>query len=189
MSPSSTAWNGCLLFQPGFCGASALTRAKMKANWTYIGCSHHSVPSLSKVAMRWSGGTKSGPPLLVTRATKLVIDVLVAPSFHDGSGSPCACATPSESDCSGTLASTPASAVRRVSMVRFMAMLLLKPSLTALELPRPESLLSCPEATEMINGGAGRRECERLKRFREHLLQVILSCDANGDVRVEILAA
>ena len=52
MSPSSTALNGCLVFQPGFCGASALTRSRMKASWTYIGCSIHSVPSLSKVAMR-----------------------------------------------------------------------------------------------------------------------------------------
>jgi hypothetical protein len=90
MSPSSTALNGCLVFQPGFCGAIALTRSRMKANCTYIGCSIHSVPSLSKVAMRWSGGTKSGPPWVVTRATKLVIDDLVAPSFQDGSGSACA---------------------------------------------------------------------------------------------------
>ena len=58
----------------------------------YIGCSIHSVPSLSKVAMRWSGGTKSGPPCVVTRATKVVIADLVAPSFQDGSGSACASA-------------------------------------------------------------------------------------------------
>ena len=77
MSPSSTALNGCLVFQLGFCGASALTRSRMKASWTYIGCSIHSVPSLSKVAMRWSSGTKSGP--LVTRATKSVIDALGRP--------------------------------------------------------------------------------------------------------------
>jgi hypothetical protein len=69
-----------------------LTRSKTKANWTYIGCSIHSVPSLSKVAMRWSGGTKSGPPCVVTRATKLVIDDLEVPSFQDGSGSVCASA-------------------------------------------------------------------------------------------------
>ena len=56
------------------CGASALTRSRTKASWTYIGCSIHSVPSLSKVAMRWSAGTKSGPPCVVTRATKSVID-------------------------------------------------------------------------------------------------------------------
>ena len=63
MSPSSTALNGCLVFQSGFCGASALTRSSAKANWTYIGCSHHSVPSLSNVAMRSAGGTKSGAAL------------------------------------------------------------------------------------------------------------------------------
>ena len=51
-SPSSTALNGCLVFQSGFFGASALTRSRMKASCTYIGCSIHSVPSLSKVAMR-----------------------------------------------------------------------------------------------------------------------------------------
>ncbi len=42
--------------------------------------------------MRCATGTKSGPPCVVTRATKSVIDVLVGPSFHDGSPSACACA-------------------------------------------------------------------------------------------------
>ena len=42
--------------------------------------------------MRWSTGTKSGPPCVVTRETKLVIDCFVAPSFQDGSGSPEDCA-------------------------------------------------------------------------------------------------
>ena len=50
------------------------------------GFSDQSVPSLSKVAMRSGGGTKSGPPSRVTRATKSTIDFLAAPSFHDGSG-------------------------------------------------------------------------------------------------------
>ena len=52
-----------------------------------------------------------------------------------------------------------------------------------------EFLLSCPETTEMINGGPCRRECERFKWLREHLFQIVLGCDANGDVRVEVLAA
>ena len=60
----------------------------MKASWTYIGCSHQSVPSLSKVAMRCSAATKSGPFRVVTRDTKSMIDCFVAPSFQDGSGSP-----------------------------------------------------------------------------------------------------
>ena len=45
------------------------------------------MPSLSKVAIRSGGGTKSGPPSRVTRATKSTIDFFAAPSFHDGSGS------------------------------------------------------------------------------------------------------
>jgi len=36
----------------GCFGASSLTRSSTKANWTYIGCSIHRVPSLSKVAIR-----------------------------------------------------------------------------------------------------------------------------------------
>ena len=79
------------LAQVGFCDASALTRSRMKASWTYIGCSTHSVPSLSKVATRCSTGTKSGPPCWVARATKSMIDFLVGPSFHEGNPSLCVC--------------------------------------------------------------------------------------------------
>ncbi len=42
--------------------------------------------------MRSGTGTKSGPPGVVTRATKSVIAFFAAPSFQDGSGSG-ACAT------------------------------------------------------------------------------------------------
>ena len=63
MSPSSTALNGCLFFHSGCCGASALTRSSAKASWTYIGCSTHSVPSLSKVAMRCGGRHEVRPAL------------------------------------------------------------------------------------------------------------------------------
>src|SRR5436190_847232 len=90
-SPLSNDANGSFVFHSGCCGASAFTRSSAKSNWKYIGCSHQSVPSLSNVAMRSSGGTKSDEPSLVTLATKSVIDFLVAPSFHDGSGS-AACA-------------------------------------------------------------------------------------------------
>src|SRR3954470_3884430 len=41
--------------------------------------------------MRCSTGTKSGPPCAVTRETNAMIEVFVAPSFQDGSGSVCAC--------------------------------------------------------------------------------------------------
>ena len=48
----------------------------------YIGFSHHSVPSLSKTAMRASGATKSGPSA-VTRPTKSTIADFVGPSFQE----------------------------------------------------------------------------------------------------------
>jgi len=44
-------------------------------------CSHHSVPSLSKTAIRSAGGTNAGLPGFVTRVTKLTIARLAAPSF------------------------------------------------------------------------------------------------------------
>ena len=56
-----------------------------------MGCSIHSVPSLSKVAMRSGAGTKSAEPSPVTAATKSRMARLAPPSFHDGSGS-AACA-------------------------------------------------------------------------------------------------
>ena len=86
-SSSSTALNGCFFFQSGCRGASAFTRSIANMIWKYIGCSDHSVPSLSKVAMRWSTGTKSGAPGVVTRGTKSVIDFFAAPSFQEGRGS------------------------------------------------------------------------------------------------------
>src|SRR5271168_571462 len=54
----------------------------------YIGCSAHSVPSLSKVAIRSASGTKSGETGFVTRSTKAIIAFFGSVSFHDGSGSP-----------------------------------------------------------------------------------------------------
>src|SRR3954454_19337894 len=51
-----------------------------------MGCSHQRVPSLSNVAMRFSGSTKSGLPSLVTFSTNAMIDCLARPSFHDASG-------------------------------------------------------------------------------------------------------
>jgi hypothetical protein len=43
------------------------------------------VPSLSNTATRSGGGTKSGPPSVVTRSTKSTIADFVGPSFHDAS--------------------------------------------------------------------------------------------------------
>ena len=63
----------------------------------YIGCSTHSVPSLSNVAIRSCGGTKSGLPSVVTFFTNARIACFEGPSFQDGSGSSAAaleaCAT------------------------------------------------------------------------------------------------
>src|SRR5262249_25319413 len=64
--------------------------------WTYIGCSHQRVPSLSKTAIRSAGFTKSREPSAVAFATNSMIAFLEAPSFHDGSGS-CARANPAAS--------------------------------------------------------------------------------------------
>ena len=83
--------NGCFLFHSGCCGASALTRSIAKMIWKYIGCSAHSVPSLSKVAMRWSGGTKSALPWVVS-AGEFGDRLLHRPSFQEGRGSAGACA-------------------------------------------------------------------------------------------------
>src|SRR5574340_1686659 len=52
--------------------------------------SHHSVPSLSKTAIRSSVGTAAGPPSVVTDRTKPRMARLVAPSRQLGSGSPAA---------------------------------------------------------------------------------------------------
>src|SRR5215469_8702152 len=58
-----------------------------------MGCSTHSVPSWSKVAMRSSWATNVGLDLSVVFCMKSTIACLVGPSFQDGSGSLCARAT------------------------------------------------------------------------------------------------
>ena len=49
---------------------------------TGSGCSHQSVPSLSKVAMRSAGRTYSGPPSVVVLRTKSRMADFTAPSFQ-----------------------------------------------------------------------------------------------------------
>ena len=48
-----------------------------------MGCSTHKVPSWSKVAIRSSGGTKSGLDLSVVAFTKSMIACFAGPSFHE----------------------------------------------------------------------------------------------------------
>src|SRR6476646_3285168 len=55
-----------------------------------MGCSAHSVPSLSNTAMRSSGATKVAAPAVVTSATNLRIACFDAVSFQADSA--CACA-------------------------------------------------------------------------------------------------
>ena len=86
-SLSMTALNGISVRHDGFCAASALMRSRVNTTSVYSGCSHHSVPSLSKVAMRSLTGTKSGLPGRVVSSTSLMIAALTGPSFQDGSGS------------------------------------------------------------------------------------------------------
>src|SRR5262245_35965290 len=58
-----------------------------------MGCSTHSVPSWSNVAMRSAGGTNFGLPCEVVACTNSTIALFAAPSFQEESGSPAGCAT------------------------------------------------------------------------------------------------
>jgi hypothetical protein len=88
---SITVENGTILASPGFAFARAGTCSSAYSTNEYNGCSTHSVPSWSKVAMRSSGGTNFELPGVVVACTKATMACLDAPSFHDGSGSVWAC--------------------------------------------------------------------------------------------------
>ena len=91
-SLSNTALKGCLFFHSGCRGANAFIRSSAKASWVYMGCSVHSVPSLSKVAMRSAGGTNRGLDLSVAVRTNSMIADFAGPSFQEGRGSVAAAA-------------------------------------------------------------------------------------------------
>ena len=57
-----------------------------------------------------------------------------------------------------------------------------------LQIPRLEFLPSRPEVAELIDGRRSWRERENIKRLGKHLLEVVLGCDADGDVGIELLA-
>jgi len=59
----------------------------------------------------------------------------------------------------------------------------------ALRLELFEFFPSRSEVAELVNRRPRWREREHIKRFGEHLLQVILGGDTDRDVRIEILAA
>src|SRR5262245_44460343 len=56
-------------------------------------------------------------------------------------------------------------------------------------IPRLEFLPSRAEVAELVDRSGCWREREHVKRFGEHLLEVVLRCDADGDVRIELRAA
>src|ERR1700674_1143308 len=58
----------------------------MNASWKGIGCSLHRVPSLSKTAIRSSGLTNWGSPVVLTSRTKFIKLCFVGLSFQEGSG-------------------------------------------------------------------------------------------------------
>ena len=61
----STVLKGSAVFNSGFFATSAGTFSRQYMTWVYSGCSTHSVPSWSKVAIRSSGGTNFGLPCWV----------------------------------------------------------------------------------------------------------------------------
>ncbi len=109
-SPSSTALNGWRLRHSGWDGARACTRSSENCSSKYMGCSLHSVPSLSNTAMRSSGATKSGLPGVATACTNSTMALREGPSFQDGSA---ACGR----DC-GSVAAQPASRPSASSQVQ-----------------------------------------------------------------------
>src|SRR4029079_10353337 len=87
-SPDNTVLKGSRLASSGLPLTSAGTRSRQYTTWLYIGCSTHSVPSWSKVAIRASVGTKLGLDGSVVAFTKFTIACLAGPSFHDGRAGP-----------------------------------------------------------------------------------------------------
>src|SRR2546429_2732721 len=57
-----------------------------------------------------------------------------------------------------------------------------------LQIPLFEFLRRRAEVAEVVNGRAGWREREGLKRFGEHLVQILSGGEAGGDVRIVMLA-
>src|SRR4051794_10120883 len=86
LSSSRKALNGCLDFKDWFFSAASLRRCIAK-RLSMTGCSAHRVPSLSNVAIRSSGATKSGVPRTVNFLMKAIMSFFGAVSLQDGSGS------------------------------------------------------------------------------------------------------
>src|SRR4051812_2237867 len=86
-SPLCAAFHGWRSHSSGSASAIFASRRRMKSPWIGSGCSHQSVPSLSKTATRSGTGTGSDPSVPETFATNSTIARFDGPSFHVGSGS------------------------------------------------------------------------------------------------------
>ena len=113
-SPASTASKGAVVFHSGWAGAFAFTSSSANRNWKYRGCSDHSVPSLSNTATRSFTGTQVAEPAVVAARMKPTMPCFTAPSFQEGSESPCANAA------DGPEASTNSSQSRSQRRTRFV---------------------------------------------------------------------
>ena len=85
--PDNTVLNGSTFAISGLALASAGTRSSAYITCEYIGCSTHSVPSWSNVAIRSAGGTNFMLDWSVVACTKAMIAFLAGPSFQEGRGS------------------------------------------------------------------------------------------------------
>lgn len=89
--PERTVLNGSRFASSGFAFTTAGTRSRQYITCVYIGCSTHSVPSWSNVAMRSSDGTNFGLDWSVVACTNSIIAFFAGPLFQEGKGS-AACA-------------------------------------------------------------------------------------------------
>ena len=72
---------GCSAAFAGSAFTISVQRRKTKSAWTYIGFSHHRVPSLSKVAIRSAGATNPSPGVVTDRMNARMSDFAL-PSFQ-----------------------------------------------------------------------------------------------------------
>ncbi len=90
----------------------AFTRSSAKASWTYIGCSHPQRAVVVEGGDALVDGDEVGPALRGDAVDKLVIAVLVAPSFQDGNSAPGVCAIAEESSAADSAGSAVMAAIK-----------------------------------------------------------------------------
>src|SRR6478609_8295944 len=80
-SPESRAANSGLCARLGSLPTAVLSTSTKKSNWTYVGFSHQSVPSLSRHATRFARGTAAAASRKASTASR------VGPGRHEGNRS------------------------------------------------------------------------------------------------------